>query len=344
MTNKTITLEEPGRFVLGETEAPSRPGPGDVLVGVQRIGICGTDLHAFRGQQPYFTYPRVLGHELGVEVLELGDGVSGVAVGDHCAVEPYLNCGTCRACCAGRTNCCSSLEVLGVHVDGGMRQEIVVPANKLHQSDQLTLEQLALVETLGIGAHAVDRSGVTEGEEVLVIGAGPIGLAVTQFAQIAGGQVTVLDINPRRLAFCRDLFGVGQTILSGEDGREPIEQVTDAFGGELPTAVFDATGFPPSMNAAFDLTGSGGRLTMVSLVQADITFNDPEFHRKELTVFATRNSTSADFRRIISLIESGTADTTPWITHRAGFDGMIGEFENWLDPEFGVIKAMVEVG
>ena len=153
----------------------------------------------------------------------------------------------------------------------------------------------------------------------------------------------MLDINPGRLAFCRDLFGVQQTIVSGEEGREPIEQVTEAFDGELPTAVFDATGFPPSMNAAFDLTGSGGRLTMVSLVQADISFHDPEFHRKELTIFATRNSTASDFRRIISLIESGTADTTPWITHRTGFDGMIGEFENWLDPGFGVIKAMVEV-
>ena len=343
MANKTITLEKPGRFVLGETEAPSPPGPGDVRVGVQRIGICGTDLHAFRGEQPYFTYPRVLGHELGVEVLELGTEVEGISVGDRCAVEPYLNCGECWACRAGRTNCCSSLEVLGVHVDGGMRQEIVVPANKLHKSDQLTFEQLALVETLGIGAHAVDRSGVTDGEDVLVIGAGPIGLAVTQFARIAGGRVAVLDINPRRLAFCRDLFGVGQTIVSGEDGREPIEQVTEAFGGELPTAVFDATGFPPSMNAAFELTGSGGRLTMVSLVQADISFNDPEFHRKELTILATRNSTAADFRRIIALIESGAADTTPWITHRAPFDSMIDQFVDWLDPETGVIKAVVEL-
>ena len=316
---------------------------GEALGGVQRMGICGTDLHAFRGQQPFFTYPRVLGHELGGEVLASGDGVDSGSVGDHCAVEPYLNCGECRACQSGRTNCCSSLQVLGVHVDGGMRQEIVVPANKLHGSDTLTLEQLALVETLGIGAHAVDRSGVTDGEDVLVIGAGPIGLAVTQFAQIAGGRVTVLDINPGRLAFCRALFGVQQTIVSGEEGRKPIDQVTEAFNGELPTAGFDATGFPPSMNAAFDLTGSGGRLTMVSLVQADISFHDPEFHRKELTVFATRNSTATDFRRIISLIESGDAATTPWITHRAGFAGMIGEFENWLDPEFGVLKAMVEV-
>jgi 2-desacetyl-2-hydroxyethyl bacteriochlorophyllide A dehydrogenase len=343
MTNKTITLEEPGRFVLGETDAPSGPGPGDVLVAVRRIGICGTDLHAFRGQQPYFSYPRVLGHELGVEVLELGEGAEGVSVGDRCAVEPYLNCGRCRPCLAGRTNCCSKLQVLGVHIDGGMRQTITVPANKLHKSDCLRLEQLALVETLGIGAHAVDRSKVVDGEDVLVIGAGPIGLAVTQFAQIAGGQVTVLDINRRRLAFCRDLFGVPRTIVSGEDGAEPIDQVREAFGGELPTVVFDATGFPPSMNAAFELTGSGGRLTMVSLVQGDISFNDPEFHRKELTVLATRNSTATDFRRIISLIESGTADTTPWISHRTDFDEMIGEFPNWLDPEFGVIKAMVEL-
>jgi len=337
---KTVTLEKPGRFVLSETSPPEPPGAGESLVRVRRLGICGTDLHAYRGDQPFFDYPRILGHELGVELLELGDDVTGLEIGGHYAVEPYLNCGDCGPCRDGRTNCCASLECLGVHTDGGMRELIKVPADKLHHSRTLSLDQLALVETLGIGAHAVDRSGVKPGEPTLVIGAGPIGLAVTQFVQLAGGRVAVLDIDPSRLNFCREQFGVEATILAGEDPTGPIR---DALGGESPTAVFDATGNQQSMNRAFDFVASGGRLILVGLVTTEISFSDAEFHRRELTILATRNSTAADFRRIIDLVETGRIDTTPWITHRTPLESMIDQFDSWLDPASGVIKAMVEL-
>src|SRR5947199_4307593 len=179
---QTIVLEKPGSLTLADTAAPTDVPPGHAMVRVRRVGICGTDLHAYRGRQPFFSYPRILGHELGVEVIALGDGDTfGLKKGDRCTVEPYLNCGKCIACRRGKTNCCASLEVLGVHTDGGMRERIRVPVSKLHPSETLTLDQLALIETLGIGAHAVDRAKVEAGEFVLVIGAGPIGLAVMQF-------------------------------------------------------------------------------------------------------------------------------------------------------------------
>ena len=173
---QTIVLETPGSFTQVDRPDAPGPGPGEALVSVRRIGICGTDLHAFRGRQPFFQYPRVLGHELGVEVLAVGEGVEAICPGDRCAIEPYLNCGKCIACRHGKTNCCASLQVLGVHTDGGMCERLIVPASKLHKSLTLTLDQLALVETLGIGAHAVDRAALMAGEVVLVIGAGPIGL------------------------------------------------------------------------------------------------------------------------------------------------------------------------
>lgn len=335
---KTIILVKPGEFRLTDTDPPDGRGPGQALVRVRRIGICGTDMHAFRGRQPYLSYPRILGHELGVEVVEVDSNDRGIAVGDQCAVEPYSNCGRCIACRNDKPNCCTSLQCLGVQTDGGMREWIVVPANKLHKSELLSLEQLALIETLGIGHHAVGRAQPRPRENVLVVGAGPIGLSVIQFAKVAGAEIAVLDINDQRLEFCRGQFGIQRTILPGDD---PVAQIRDAFGGELPTAVFDATGSSQSMEAAFGYVANGGRLIYAGLAQADIRFNDPEFHRREITLFASRNSTPDDFQRIIQLVEQGIVDTGPWITHHASMETMIGQFEDWLLPETGVIKAMV---
>lgn len=337
---KAIVLEEPGQFAPAQRPEPGRPGPGEALVSIRRVGVCGTDLHAFRGRQPFFQYPRVLGHELGVEVLEIGEGVDNVRPGDRCSVEPYLNCGTCIACRAGKTNCCVSLQVLGVHCDGGMCERLVVPAHNLHRSENLTLDQLALVETLGIGAHAVDRASLLERENVLVIGAGPIGLSVMQFAKTAGVRLIAMDINPERLAFARDKMGVTETIESNEDALSSVEELT---GGDLPSVVFDATGNPASMMRAFSFVAHGGRLVFVGLFQGDVTFNDPFFHRREMTLLSSRNSTRKDFLRIIGLMESGAIDTKPWITHRAALAEVPVVFPSWLEPESRVLKAVVEV-
>jgi 2-desacetyl-2-hydroxyethyl bacteriochlorophyllide A dehydrogenase len=340
---KTLVLQEPGRFEMTDTAEPSAEA-GHALVRVHRVGICGTDLHAFHGRQPFFDYPRVLGHELGVEIVEVGSNDLGLSVGDHCAVEPYLECGTCIACRRGRTNCCSSLEVLGVHTDGGLREIISVPVSKLHKSDTLALDQLALVETLGIGHHAVGRADIEPGENVLIIGAGPIGLTVALFADEAGGRVAVMDVNEGRLQFCRDALGVENTINASDDSSGgPAARVAEITSDEGPTVVFDATGNPASMNAAFGYPAATGKLVIVSLAQTDITFNDPEFHRRELTVYATRNSTAADFKRIIGLLEDGSVDTRSWITHRSDLDGMIDAFPTWTDPASGTVKAVVEL-
>src|SRR5258708_1048754 len=297
---RTLVLEQPGNLRLVDTPVPAAPGPGEALVKVRRIGICGTDIHAFGGKQPFFSYPRILGHELGVEIAVLGADETELQVGGLCSVEPYLNCGKCVACRQGKTNCCAKLQVLGVHIDGGMREHIIVPTRKLHRSKKLTLDQLALVETLGIGCHAVDRARVEKGEWALVIGAGPIGLAVMQFALEAGANVVVLDVNQARLDFCKKTLGVPYTINAAtEVALDRLRQLTSE---ELPTVVFDATGSPRSMNASFEYPAQGGRLVFVGLFQGDVTFNDPNFHRRELTLLASRNARSPDFERIIRLI------------------------------------------
>src|SRR5918999_1159958 len=249
-----IALEKPGQFMAVDGPPPV-PAPGDALVRVHRIGICGTDLHAFAGRQPFFSYPRILGHELGVEVIDPGSDSNGLKAGDRCSVEPYLNCGRCIACRAGRSNCCADLKCLGVHIDGGMRPEIVVPARKLHRSRTLTYDQLALVETLAIGAHAVDRAAIGPDDFVLVIGAGPIGLSVSQFVQVRGATLAVMDVRKSRLAFCRRQFDAAHTLVPGAD---TVEELRSIGGGELPTVVMDATGSAASLARALFLPAQGG--------------------------------------------------------------------------------------
>lgn len=339
---QTLVLAEPGRFLLTETAEPGAPGPGEALVRVARVGICGTDLHAFRGRQPFFSYPRILGHELGVEVLTLGEGAGafGLQVGDLCAVEPYLNCGACSACRRGKTNCCSKLQVLGVHSDGGMRERILVPASKLHRTKGLPVEQLALVEMLVIGAHAARRAAPEPREAALVVGAGPIGLATASFAGLAGAQVSMLELNPQRRAFCAEHLPNVQVIDPGSDA---VAAIQAAHGGELPTLVFDATGNAQSMQAAFRYVENGGKLVFVGLVQGDLSFSDPEFHRREMTLMSSRNGTSADFAHVIAALERGAIDLAPWITHRATPATFVAEFPRWLEPGQGVVKAMLEL-
>lgn len=336
---KTVILEAPGRLCFTETRGPATVAPDEALVRVHRVGVCGTDMHAYRGRQPFFSYPRILGHELGVEIVEIGANREGLQSGDRCAVEPYLNCGQCIACRRGKPNCCVQLQVMGVHTDGGMREYLTVPAQKLHRANTLSWEQLALVETLGIGAHAVERAQLEPDEVVLVLGAGPIGLSVLQFARSAGAHVIVADVQENRLSFCREQFQVEETVQVEEDFLDSLNRIT---AGDLPAAVFDATGNLQSMGSAFQYVAHGGRLIFVGLVQADITFPDPDFHRRELTLLSSRNSTPREFSRIIRLLEEGEIDTTPWITHRAPCERLVEAFPQWLSPDKGVIKAVVE--
>lgn len=319
-----IVLEEPGRFGQQDVAEPAAAA-GEALVRIRRIGVCGTDLHAYAGRQPFFTYPRVLGHELGVEVVECPPNDLGLKAGDHCAVEPYLWCGNCPPCRLGKTNCCERLEVLGVHCDGGMQPYFSVPLHLLHKSEKLTLDQLSLVETLGIGAHAIERAEAGPGSNVLIIGAGPIGLAAMQFAQAAGANVRVLELSPQRRAFVESL------------GVAAIERP----GDELTEIVIDATGNKQSMESAVELVAFAGRLVLVGIVQDNLAFHDPLFHRREMSILSSRNSAGC-FPRIIQMIENGQIDTTPWITHRLSLANVPSEFGQ-LRGHADLVKAVIEV-
>jgi len=336
---RTIVCEEPNRLVWKETETPVRQ-PGEALVRIRRIGICGTDLHAYRGNQPYFEYPRILGHELSAEIVETPDNAAELEPGDIVTIMPYIECGICVACRAGKTNCCTSMSVLGVHQDGGMREYMTVPADHLLKTEGLSLEQTAVIECFSIGAHAVRRAALQPEEFALVIGAGPIGLGVMKFAKLAGARVIAMDINEERLQYCRTWAPADFTVNAKDDPLKAIEAIT---GGDFPTAVFDATGNAKSMENALQYVAHGGRLVYVGLVKANISFSDPEFHKREMSILSSRNASRVDFKHVINSIRAGSIDTDSFVTHRVPFDEMIGAYETWLKPETGVIKAMVEL-
>ena len=342
---KAISLDAPQQFRTIELPEPGPPAADEALVRIHRIGICGTDYGGYLGKMPFFSYPRIPGHELGVEVLAVGSAVTNVAPGDRCSVEPYINCQHCYACRRGFTNCCESHKTLGVMCDGGMTERMLLPARKLHASRTLTFDQLALVETLAIGCHAIDRGAPTAAEHVLVIGAGPIGMSAIEFAKISGARTVVMDTNPARLAFVRQQMQVPDTILlDAHDRAAAIAELMKLSNGQLADLVVDATGSHLSMADALSYAAIRGRVVYVGITQQNVSFpHAPIMHRRELTLMASRNALSRDFSRIIDLIEQGSIDTVPWITHHASFEELIEVFPNWLDPTNRVIKAIVNV-
>ena len=336
---EALICTKPGTFEYKDIVSPVLQ-PGQAILKIKRIGICGTDLHAYKGTQPYFTYPRILGHELAADLIE-ADGADGFIPGEAVTFIPYFNCGKCIACRNGKPNCCTGLKVCGVHIDGGMAHYLSVPSCSLIKSEGLSYDELALVEPLAIGAHGVRRANVQKDEFVLVIGAGPIGLGTMEFARIAGAKVIALDINDQRLQFCKDSLKVEYAInASTEDVLARLKEITN---GDMPTVVIDATGNQKAINNALQYLAHGGRFVLIGLQKEPISFSHPEFHKREATLMSSRNATREDFVHVIDSMKKGLVDPTTYITHRIKFGVLKDVFETWLDPSTGVIKAVVEL-
>jgi len=332
---RSLVLQQPGALAWTDVAEP-RPASGEALVRVRRCGVCGTDIHALAGQQPFFSYPRRLGHELCVEIIS-APANRGLSAGDLCAVEAYYFCGQCPACVAGKTNCCKNLKVLGVHIDGGHAPLMSVPVDKLHRASSLLPEQIALVEPLVIGAHGVERAAPKTGEPVVVIGMGPIGLAAAIFAKAAGANLVCVDVQTGRLNFACEKMQLGKAISADANLVENLQR----HFGQLPSVVIDATGNPASMRGAFQLAEHGGRIVFLGLFIGDLTFDDPNYHRCELTLLASRAGLTGTFRDVLRLMETKTIDVLPLITHRFAF-AETAERLPQIHREPGLVKAMID--
>jgi 2-desacetyl-2-hydroxyethyl bacteriochlorophyllide A dehydrogenase len=334
-----LVCVKPGVFEYQERQRPI-VSKGQAIIKIRRIGVCGTDLHAYEGTQPFLSYPRILGHELAGELVDMDDA-PGFARGETVSFIPYFNCGHCIACRMGKPNCCTSIRVCGVHIDGGMCEYLSVPSTSLLHTGDLNLDETALLEPLAIGAHGVMRANIQKGEFVLVIGAGPIGLGTMEFARISGGRVIALDINKGRLQFCREKLNVPHVVNAlDSDVHEQIKAITD---GDMPTVVIDATGNQKAINRSFQYMAHGARYVMIGLQLGEINFSHPEFHKREGTLMSSRNATRADFEHVLQSMKKGLINSTTYITHRVPFREAGASFDKWLDPANGVIKAMIEL-
>lgn len=332
---KAISAAEPNRLELIDVPRPVL-APGLVRVGIRHVGICGTDYHIFEGNFPYFEYPRIIGHELSGVVLD-PNGATELEAGTPVVINPYLPCYKCPACLEGRTNCCETLKVIGVHADGGMCEEIAIPAINLYPADGLSLRDAAMVEFLAIGAHAVERTQLKPGSRALVVGSGPIGLGVAYFARIAGADVTVLDAAPDKIEATRALgfrtFAVGE--VESTDFADIRRTGFDA--------VFDATGSIKAMNASIFHVRNGGAYTLVGVIKGDLVWPDSEVHRRELTIRAARNAQPADFVHVMESIRRGLVPTASLATHETTIDRVPADMPGWAHDRTGLIKAIVAV-
>lgn len=332
---KAIICEKPMQLAVVERNEPIRQA-AEVLVRIRRVGLCGTDYHIFKGNQPFLEYPRVMGHELAGEVVETPDG-SAFKAGQLVTINPYLACAICSACRKGKPNCCRNIAVLGVHIDGGMCELISVPERAVVDATGLSLEQAAMVEFLAIGAHAVSRAKISSMDRVLVVGAGPIGLAATIFSRLEGARITLIDTQPARLANARraiDIDDVRQVSPSLD------HDLADMTGGEMYDVVFDATGAISAMNAGLQYVGHGGTYVLISVVKDELSFPDPEFHKRETTLLASRNALASDFDRVIEAIRDGLVPTNLLHTHSLDAQDLPNGLPSLANNCDGLIKAI----
>lgn len=322
---------KPGVFKLETREIPTEAPEGWVLVDIEAIGVCGTDYHIFEGKHPFLEYPRVIGHELSGRIsVDTGNWKAGELV----TINPYVSCGGCRACRKGKPNCCSQIEVFGVHRDGGMCSRLAVPSDNLYRASGLTNIEAAMVEFLAIGAHAVRRAGSLEDERVLVTGAGPIGIGTALFARLSGAHVHILDLSADRLEQARDKFGFEQTHMVG----------TDFMTGELSDGfdvIFDATGNAAALEGGFSLLAHASRYVLVSVVKENITFSDPEFHKRESQIIGSRNATREDFERVMSAIKNGQIETNALCSATIPLIEFETKFAKLAEGRQTLIKAVV---
>ena len=336
---QAIVCESPGRIGL-ESRAMPQPGAGDVLIRIQRAGICGTDFHIYAGLHPFLAYPRLIGHELSGTVAAAPKG-SPFGQGQIVAVNPYIACGTCHACANGKPNCCMNIAVLGVHKDGGMCDYLALPEANVLAVPGLSVDAAAMVEFLAIGAHAVRRSGDIAGHKALVIGAGPIGLATAIFAGIAGARVTLADRDADRLTLASGMIALDATLLADDGFADAIHAATQDAGFDV---VFDATGNRASMERGFGFVAHGGTYVFAGLIKDQISFSDPDFHKREMTLMASRNATAQDFAHVIASIRAGLVPVTGLLTHRTTLAQVVTDLPLWSHDKRGLIKALVEIG
>lgn len=312
---QAIRVEQPHQLQIVEVPDPS-PGAGEVLIRVQRTGICGSDIHIYHGANPFARYPRIIGHEVMGQVATCGTGVEDLPAGQRVVIDPVVSCGECYPCAIGRSNVCQNLQVIGVHRDGGMGQLMVAPRSNVYPiPDQLSARAATLVEPFSIAANVLSRTGIDAGEWVLIYGAGTVGITVLQTARMHGAHCMVVDIDPQRLQRAADLQAE-RTINSRQESVEMV--VNELTGGLGPSLVIDGVGAPGLLEQAVALASPAGRIGILGFTGNPSAIPQQEITKKELSLFGSRLNRRL-FPRVLEDLAAGRLDADALITHEFDF-------------------------
>ncbi len=337
---KAIQVSEPGNISVVEVEEPKLEGSNQVKIRMRAMGICGSDMHILHGENPFASYPRIIGHEVAGEVMEVGSSVSKVAVGDKVVVEPMTSCGKCYACRQGRPNVCENVEVYGVHREGGGREVMVIPDGLVHKvDDRLDWSEIALIEPFTIGAQSVYRGDVKEGDIVFIIGAGPIGLCCLKVAKEAGAKVAISDFNEERLAFA-EKWGADFTVNPGAGNvKEQIMEWTEGMGANV---VIDAVGLPQTVEQAIDVTSVAARVVLLGFHGSPSQISQVDITKKELTICGSRLQTDR-FPIVVDLFNSIKFDVKDLVSHEFSIEETEKAFKLMESPPSSVRKVVIKL-
>lgn len=336
---KQITLSKPHHFNINQVEIPIL-NKEEVLIQIKSVGICGTDIHAFHGHQPYFSYPRVLGHELSGIIVDAKTDDNSL-LGQSVSVLPYLSCGKCNSCIRGKTNCCAHLKVMGVHVDGGFGEYLSVPvANIMVGQETISFDHLSMVEPLSVSYHGIKRAEISEKDWIIIFGAGPIGIGAILFAKSKTNKIILIDINQKRINYCKSILGIEHS-FNGND-ETLFEQIKDLTNGHFADIIIDATGNKKSIQQQLTFLGHGGKWILIGLQREDLRINHPEFHKREATLMSSRNATKNDFEQVINRICKKEINPALLITHTLDFDEVVSNFSTLIENS-SLIKGIIRI-
>ena len=315
-------------------------GVGEVMVKIEYVGFCGSDLNTFLGRNPMVNLPIIPGHEVGAVIEKIGEGVpEGFTKGMNVTLNPYTNCGKCASCRNGRVNACEHNETLGVQRNGVMCQYAVLPWQKIIPAEGISSRTCALIEPMSVGFHAVSRAQVIDNEFVMVVGCGMVGLGAVIRASQRGASVIAVDIDDEKLALAKRI-GAAYTVNSmTENVHERIQSITGGFGADV---VIEAVGSPATYVMAVEEVSFTGRVTYIGYSKTEVSFQTKLFVQKELDIRGSRNALPADFRAVINYLKAGNCPVDELISNETGPDGAFDAMKEWASNPGKVFRILVK--
>jgi len=337
---KIVVIQQPGRMSIENDVQVPTPGEGEALLQVLYCGICGADVASYTGNQPFTTYPRIPGHEFSARIVSIPDNSKGLKVGDIVTCNPYFNCGECYSCRRGFVNCCTNNQTMGVQRDGAFQEYLTMPIDRIYSGKGLSAKQLAMVEPFCIGHHGVSRCNIKQGDKVLVIGAGPIGIFAMLAAKSKGADVYMADVLDGRLSIAKEMGAAGTVNSAKENLSDWSGLVTDGNGFDV---CIEACGLPQTFLDCIEQAAFAGNIVLIGNGKRETTFLHSIILKKELNIFGSRNAYESDFEQVIEIIKNGSLEIEKLISREYPIE-LAGEaFESLVHTDGSIMKVLLKV-